>query len=160
MKVVSNATPLIALAKIGKVDLLREFFEEIYIPDAVYEDIVTKGQDRPGTEEVKNAKWLKRKSVRNKMMVELLMGELDKGEAEVLVLAGEIGADKIIIDEKKGRNAAELAGLEIIGTVGLLLLAKRQKRIRSVKELLDKLKEEDFRLSSYVYEETIHKAME
>ncbi len=160
MKIVSNATPLIALAKIDKIDLLRELFEEIYIPDAVYEDVVTRGHGRRGTDEVKNAKWIKRESVKNKMMVALLLAELDKGEAEVLVLAGEIGADKIIIDEKKGRNAAELAGLKIIGTVGILLLAKRQKRIRNVKELLDKLRDEDFRLSSYVYEQTLLKARE
>lgn len=160
MKVVCNATPLIALAKIGEINLLKEFFGEIYIPDAVYDDVVTRGQNRPGMNEVMDAKWIKRKSVRNKMMVKLLLAELDKGEAEVLVLANEINADKVIIDEKKGRNAAELAGLGIIGTVGILLLAKRQKKIRSVKELLDKLKDEDFRLSNYVYEETILKAME
>ncbi|MBI4778586.1 DUF3368 domain-containing protein, partial [Candidatus Desantisbacteria bacterium] len=145
-----NATPLIALAKIDKVDLLRELFEEIYIPEAVYDDVVTRGRNRSGTDEVKNANWIKRKSVRNRMMVKLFLAELDRGEAEVLVLANEINADKVIIDERKGRNAAELAGLGIIGTVGIILLAKRQGKIRSVKELLDKLKDEDFRLSNCV----------
>ncbi|MBF0606756.1 MAG: hypothetical protein HQL61_04270 [Magnetococcales bacterium] len=66
MVTVSNSSPLISLASIAEFDLLRLFFKEIYIPEAVYKEVVTQGQGRFGQKEVKNARWIRVVAVKGK----------------------------------------------------------------------------------------------
>lgn len=80
MIAVSNSTPLIALSKIGKLDLLKEYFGEIYIPAEVYDEVVTRGGRLSGAEEVASSKWIKVVDVDNEVAVESLGLILDKGE--------------------------------------------------------------------------------
>jgi predicted nucleic acid-binding protein len=89
-----------------------------------------------------------------------LLTDLDIGEAEVLVLASELKADWVILDEEKARIAARLIGLKVIGTVGILLLAKRMGLISSLKPLLDTLRREKFYISKQVYAAAIQHAGE
>ena len=77
MIVVSNSSPLIALAKIGKLHILRELFGEITIPKAVWDEVVVKGRGKPGAEEVEKAEWIKVMDVKDKLSVEVLRGESD-----------------------------------------------------------------------------------
>ena len=86
--------------------------------------------------------------------------DLDAGEAEALVLAEEIKADWILLDENKARLTADLIGLSTIGTVGILLLAKRMEKISVLKELLDELKAERFFISEEVYKRVLDQAGE
>ena len=103
MIVVSNTTPLIGLASIGQFKLLRKLFGEIYIPRAVYNEAVVFGREQGGAKrEVSGAKWVKVKEVKDRLAVEVLLDELDLGEAETIVLAREINADWVLMDEKKG----------------------------------------------------------
>jgi len=74
---------LIALARINKLDLIQRYFDEIRIPGEVYEEICIKGKERPGSKEIKDAKWIRTIEVRDKFAVELLLKGLNKGEAEV-----------------------------------------------------------------------------
>jgi predicted nucleic acid-binding protein len=74
-------------------------------------------------------------------------GRLGDGEREAIALAIEIGADAVLIDERAGRRVAEEAGLKVIGTLGLLLEAKRAGHIRTIRPELDKLLETSFFLS-------------
>jgi len=94
MKVVSNSTPLIALARISRLDLLRDIFDSIIILHAVYQEVVLEGAGRPGMREVKAAPWIKTIEVQNHLAVALLKTDLDAGEAEAVVLAKEIGASR------------------------------------------------------------------
>lgn len=108
MIVVSNTTPLIGLASIGRFDLLHAMFGEITIAQAVYEEAVIAGRAEGGAKrEVSGASWVKTVSVRDRLAVEVLLDELDLGEAETIILARELHADWVLMDEKKGRRKLE-----------------------------------------------------
>ena len=81
MRIVSNASPLINLARIGKLDLLRELYGEILLPEAVWHEVVVDGAGQPGANEVEAAAWIGRRSAKNKQLVQALPQELDAGEA-------------------------------------------------------------------------------
>ena len=149
MKVVSNSTPLIALSRINKFGLLREYFGEIYIPKEVYDEVVTRGGNQFGAEEVVSAKWIKVENVESIIAVESLSIALDKGEAEAIVLAREKSA-MLIIDEGDGRRIAESLSLKITGTVGILLLASADSKL-DFKKTIDELIAVGFRLSEKEY---------
>lgn len=105
MDVVSNSTPLIALAKIQKLDLLKHFFGTVSIPQEVYDEVVTRGGPLYGADEVSRASWIRVVSVENRTAVDALSLTLDRGEAEAIALAREIDA-LLIIDDRDGRDAA------------------------------------------------------
>jgi len=122
---VVNSTPLIALSLIGQLDLLHALFDEILIPASVYEEVVLHGRGRPGAREIAQAEWL---VVRNPETVSPFPPELlglDLGELDVILLAQEVKADWVLIDEKLARKTARAMGLQIKGTLGVLLLAHR-----------------------------------
>ena len=83
MRVVCDSTVLIGLAKIGKLDLLKQIYEEVYIPEAVYTEVVTRGKGKPGVREIANALWIKKEPVKERRTVDLLIAEMGYGEAEV-----------------------------------------------------------------------------
>lgn len=150
MIAVSNSTPLIALSKIGKLDLLREYFGEIYIPREVYDEVVTRGGRLSGAEEVASLEWIKVVDVNNIVAVESLGLVLDKGEAEAIVLAKEKG-DLLIIDDGDGRRTAESLDIKITGTIGILLIASKDGKL-DLKKKLDELIKVGFRLGNKEYE--------
>ncbi len=160
MKVVCDSTVLIGLAKIRKIELLNQICGEVYIPDAVFNEVVTGGKGRPGVKEILNSKWIKRKTIKDRRTVEMFIAEIGQGEAEVLVLGKELNADWLIIDDERARTAATSAGFNIIGLAGILLLAKQLRLISSIKPLLDELKHKNFRLSDKIYKEVLKKANE
>ena len=86
--------------------------------------------------------------------------ELDPGETEALVLAEELHADWVLLDESKARRVAAILGLQHIGTVGLLLLAKQRGYVPHVRSLLDELRAQQFRLSDRVYQAILEQAGE
>jgi predicted nucleic acid-binding protein len=97
MSVVSNASPLISLARIGKLDLLRQLYGELLIPEAVWHEVVIEGVGQPGANEVKVATWIKTQSVTNTPLVSALRQELDAGEAEAIVLTLETQAELLLM---------------------------------------------------------------
>jgi predicted nucleic acid-binding protein len=118
MIVVSNTTPLIGLATIQRFDLLRQLFGKIYIAQAVYDEAVTAGREEGGAKhEVSTATWIETVPVKDQLAVEVLLDELDRGEAETIVLARELGADWVLMDEKKGRRKVTELGFDKIGTM-------------------------------------------
>ncbi len=161
MIVVSNTTPLIGLASIGRFELLRKLFGEIYIPRAVYEEAVVFGRERGGAKkEVSTATWVKVKEVKDRLAVEVLLDELDLGEAETIVLAREMNADWVLMDEKKGRRKLDQLGLQKIGTIGLLLKAKELGYIQALRPELERLREHGFSISQRVIDAVLERAGE
>lgn len=160
MKVVCDSSVLIGLAKIGKLELLKDIYNEVYVPEAVFSEVVGKGKGRSGITEVENADWIHNKKVKDTRMVELLISEIGHGEAEVLVLGKELNADWLIIDDEKARTAAISAGFKIIGLAGILMIAKQIKLIPSIKALFDELKKKNFRLSDKICKEVLKKVGE
>jgi predicted nucleic acid-binding protein len=152
MKIVCNASPLINLARIGKLDLLRELYGELIIPEAVWHEVVEEGSGQPGAEEVKCADWIKTQGVTNMDLRRALQQELDAGETEAIVLALEIGADLLLMDERIGREVARHFGLRYTGLIGILIEAKRKGRISAIKPHLDSMRNiAGFHLSYELY---------
>lgn len=150
MIAVSNSTPLIALAKIDRLGLLKDYFEEVFIPEEVYDEVVRRGGNLAGSSEVAACSWIRVKQVKNRMAVEALSLSLDKGEAEAIVLSRELDS-LLIIDDGAGRRTAELLGLKITGTIGILLLASEEGKL-DLKKTMDELKSVGFHLSEKEYD--------
>lgn len=128
MTVVANSSPLISLAASGLLDVLPALFGTVHIPDAVYDEVVTKGQGRAGAQLVTQAAWITRHTVADRQKVEAFCDQtkLHRGEAEAILLAVELGATAIILDDAGARKAALAHQLTVTGTVGVLLSAKKQ----------------------------------
>ena len=101
-KVVSNTTPLIALADIGHLDLLNKLYSDIYIPKAVLSEIKTE----PAKYAIKNSDWVKVKSIQKAEDKSLFRAKLHAGEVEVMILAEEINADLLIMDDNVAKKTA------------------------------------------------------
>jgi predicted nucleic acid-binding protein len=151
MIVVVNSTPLIYLAAIGQFDLLQRLYGRIVIPTAVFDEVVTQGAGQWGSTETAGAAWIDRRLVADRTQVDALLGRLDPGESEVIVLAEELGADLAIVDEAAARRELATRGVPFIGTVGVLAQAKEECLIVSLRAELDALRAAGFRLSEPVY---------
>jgi predicted nucleic acid-binding protein len=90
----------------------------------------------------------------------VLRESLGAGESEAIVLAQELGADLLLLDDALARRKAERLGLKAIGTLGVLLLAKETGLLDAVKPVLIELQRTDFRASLRVYEEVLARAGE
>lgn len=151
MIVVANAGPLIALGQISHIDLLRSLFGELRIPMAVKHEVSGPGHSRIGQQEISTANWIHVCEVHNTTAVELLQERLDLGESEAIVLAIELNADLLLIDEARGRRVAESRGMEKTGTLGVLIMAKRRGLIPVVTPLLSELRAAGFRMSEELH---------
>jgi predicted nucleic acid-binding protein len=161
MIVVSDATPLIGLASIGRLPLLQEIFGEVYIPQAVYDETVTHGRaEGSAKQDVDNASWIHVAQVQDRLAVNILLDEMDLGEVETIVLAGEMEADWVLMDEKKGRR--KLSQLEIpkIGTIGILLKSKQIGLIPNLKHEIESIQKTGFSISQTVIDEVLKTAGE
>jgi predicted nucleic acid-binding protein len=134
-KVISNTTPIITLLSISKLDLLKQIYGQIIIPKGVYEEI-EQGKSKGFYAELSKFEWITIQSIQNKEQIKYLT-DLDKGEAEVIVLATELQADLVIIDERLGREYAEYFNLKVTGTIGVLLKAKELGYIKEIKPLVN-----------------------
>ena len=122
--------------------------------------VVTHAAGRPGSSDIHRAEWIHVQSPSDRTKVDYLRTDLDAGESEALVLAGELSADWILLDETKARLAAEFLKLNFIGTVGLLLLAKRKGMISPIRPLLDELRSKQVYISDKVYQAALNQAGE
>lgn len=147
--IVADASLLISLAILEKLDVLDQLFDEIYIPVAVYDEI--RQENKAYATELKSFAQNRVREVQNQLALQLLKRELDAGEAEAIVLAIESEVPNILIDEHKGRKIAETNGLLPIGMIGVLIRAKRMGLIQAVKPNLDKLIENRRRISKALY---------
>lgn len=141
MMVVSNTSPLTNLAAIHQFELLHLLYDQIHIPDAVWEELNSQGKRWPGSAEVSAAVWIETHTVRNRSLVDVLRRDLDAGESESIALALELGADMILMDEKEGRHAAQRLGLKVVGVIGVLLEARSRGFIEHVRPQLDALRQ-------------------
>lgn len=145
MIAVSDSTPLINLAKIKKIELLKVLFNKVYISPAVYKEVVINGKGRYGSQEVSSAKWISVEKVKDIFAVNLLLNTIDEGEAETIVLAKELRANYLLLDQVSARKIAyiikskEKLNIQIKGTLGLLVIGYRKGIIPNLKVVLDEL---------------------
>jgi len=122
-----------------QLNLLHEFFGEVAIPRAVYEECITEGKQREEITTIKNADWLHTYNVADKNLVTLLQSELDNGESEAIALALETNAKLILLDDAEAREKARLYHLNITGTLGILLRAKKEDKFHSFSDMIEQL---------------------
>lgn len=161
MLVVSNTTPLIGLASIQRFNLLHQIFGKIYIAQAVYDEAVASGREVGGAKkEVSAASWIETVNVKDRLAVEVLLDELDLGEAETIILAREMSAEWVLMDEKKGRRKLNQLNIQKIGTVGILLKAKEAGLIPIIRPDLERLRRQSFSISQSVVDAVLRQANE
>ncbi|WP_295434933.1 DUF3368 domain-containing protein [uncultured Thiodictyon sp.] len=136
MTVVVNTTPIISLAAVGRLDLLEHLFGKILIAEAVYQEI--KAKPGYGYDQVDSA-FIEVRCIQGHLYKQFLLTQLDSGEAETIILAKEVGAEFVIIDENLGYQVAKNAGLTAIRTLSLLLRAKEKGYIKHVKPVLEEM---------------------
>ena len=156
---VSNSSTLIHLSAIGHLKLLREFHSKIIIPPAVWKEVVDEGKGRPGVQEIQKAQkqgWVKIVKPQNQPLLKLLYSQLDDGEAQAIALAIEQKASIIFLDEADARKVAEIYGIQKTGVIGILIRARLQKKISSLKVELDRLQNKsNFWIDKKLYKKAI-----
>ena len=145
---VTDSACLIGLERIGRLDILSQSFNTVFIPSAVEKELG------------RSVDWLIVRPVQNKDTVTTLKTQIDEGEAEVIALAMELKDVYVVLDDKKARRIAQEIGLEVIGTIGVILRAKKKGIIAEIKPVLNKLEEVDFRISNTLYEQALQLAKE
>ncbi len=158
-RVVVDATPIIALALIEKLNLLQQLYGEVVMPAAVHAEILAGGTRGTGRAELREAAWLCVMPLKDPRRADLL-ADLNRGEAEVIALAQEINANLVIIDERLARRHAKRLGLSLTGTLGVLLRAKERGLISAVAPLIEQLRREGIYLTDTVIAETLRLAGE
>lgn len=147
--VISDASPLIALADINELELLRKLYRQVSITDIVRSEI-----------HAELPTWIEVSTAYDQKQFQVLNLELDSGEASAIALALENPGSKIILDENKGRSVAKRLGLKVTGTMGIIIKAKEQGLIKSGKEILVKLDEHGFWLSEQLKKQIISRLKE
>jgi len=161
--VVSDATPLIYLARIGRIQLLKSIFQRIQVPNEVKVEVVERGKEKnyPDAhviEEAFNEGWITLGSLtrKNEKKASILIeaAGIDLGEAEAILLARQKGEENILIDQAHARTVARQFGLKSKGTLYMILVSARRGILskEDAKEDLSRLVEANFRISTKVYD--------
>jgi uncharacterized protein len=152
MLIVSNTSPLSNLAVIGEITLLQKIYPKILIPPIVYIELVRLPKNQLSITTLIETGWLEIQTPKNIQLIQSLEQNLDPGESAAIALAIELNADRLLIDERLGRNVATQYGLNIRGILGILVNAKEQGIIPAAKPILDRLiHEAGFRVSQALY---------
>ena len=136
MRVVSDSSPLITLAKIGRLELLPRLYQTITITPEVYAEVVVSGAGLAGSSQIAAAQWIDVTPVRkgaNLAAAQQRFG-LGTGELSAIVLCQELKADVVLIDDSKARKVAQEEGLRVLGCVGVLEDAFRLKLLSDLPE--------------------------
>lgn len=155
MIVVSDTSVISALAKIGRLDILKAVFNRVIIPPNVHSELLKLAQFGINIHHILGSNtWISVGKACNLQSVQNL--RLDAGELEAIALVLELNADYLLIDERKGRVAATNLGIKIIGLLGILVFAKKIKYLTEVKPIMDKLiNVAKFRISQKIYHQIL-----
>ena len=139
-KIIVNSTPLIALAKANKLEILKEMYEHIIIPEAVYREVTEK--DDVAAQRIEAAReWIEVRKVDSNLDRRMYKAKLHDGEVEVMLLAQEIGADAVVIDDGAARKTAEYLGLPLTGTLGVMIKAKQRGLLEAVMPVIQQMEQ-------------------
>jgi predicted nucleic acid-binding protein len=134
--VISDSSCLIGLLNIGRLDLLQELYGEVWTTPQVIAEV---GAGLP--------RWIIVQEASDKVLVTQLLASIDQGEATAIALATEFQDVVVILDDLDARAAAIRLGLELTGTLGVLLLAKQAGIILEIRSAIDGLALVGFRMS-------------
>lgn len=155
---VVNSGPVIALSAIHQLDLLRNLFAVVYVPGAVYYEVVELGAGRAGCEELKGAAWMRRAT---STPDPLLLRELGRGEAEAIAFAAGTPGVTAVLDDKRARRIARVAyGVPLVGTAGILVRAKRAGLLVAVRPAIDAILAAGYFVSGFTVKAALRAAGE
>lgn len=140
--------------------MLRKIVRNLIIPAGVAKEISEYGQNKIGAIDLSSEPWIRVETVRSEEQVRLLLSSLDRGEAEVIALALEQKAKLVLIDELSGRYIAESLGINISGTVGILIKAKQLGKIDAIKPYLEEMLRHGIRYSRRFIHQVLQNAGE
>jgi len=157
-KVVVNSSPLIVLFRSGQAELLPQMFKSILVPEQVYQEIVLEGPLDEVKRMLPNASWYSRVNV--EISLKVASWNLGEGESSVFSLASQKPEYRALVDDLAARRCAKVLGIEILGTGGLLVLAKKRGLIQSIRKRIERLREAGLYMSDDVVELLAFKAEE
>ena len=160
--IVADTGPLIALARAGRLDLLRRLYRQVVIPPAVHRELAI-GSGRPGATALAGAlaaSWISVQSVANQQVALELGQLLDLGEAEAIALVEQLDARFLLIDEAAGRKIARRRGVPVTGVAGVLLSAKASGTVVAVRPIIEEISNAGYRLSSRLVSGVLERAGE
>lgn len=140
MIVVSDTSPIANLLQIGQLSLLEAIFNEVIIPPAVQSELLELQRFQIDLTELNAAIWIRVQALHSREGMSELLEVLDEGESEAILLAQEINADWILMDERTCTQKAEAMGLRPIGLVGVLIKAKEKGLIPQVTPVIEEMR--------------------
>ena len=147
--IISDTSCLIVLSKIGEMDLLKKVYGSIFTTQDIASEF---GDSLP--------EWIDVLEVKDPFKQQLLELQIDKGESSAIALALEIPGSTVILDDFKARKIAIKLGIQVTGTLGVVIRARQKGIISSIKPILGKLKQTNFRLSTELESEALMMAGE
>lgn len=157
MLIVADSSALVALAMCDCLHVLEELFGEVRVPKAVYAEVCKEG--KPCADIL--AKWLENRVYPVRYNPLLFTGAgLGNGEIEAMTLCLEMAASFLLVDDKRARKVALLNNIEIMGTLGVLLMAKQQGLIVHIKPLIQQLQDSSLHISPKLFQVVLEKAGE
>jgi len=150
-KIVCNASPLIFLSKLNRLDLLNDLFSDVYVPLHAWDEATHKPDDiSKELNMMKSSGNLSVFTVKNTAAVSAMIGRLHTGEIEVIVGAGELGISTVILDDGYARSKAKQVGLVVTGTLGILIVAKQKGVMSDIDKEIDNLIKTGFRINESI----------
>ncbi len=149
MQIVSNSSPIIIFARTYNIPILRSVVGSIIIPTAVYREI-TEGGEFKEIERIRGSDWIRIDTTDISREAEMLPKSLGLGEREAIVLARKLSLP-LLVDDLRARKEAEKQGIEVIGSLGIIYVAKRKGLIKSAKEVLDSFIKSGYYISNRLY---------
>ncbi|HBD68832.1 MAG TPA: DUF3368 domain-containing protein [Treponema sp.] len=151
-RVIVNSTPLIILSNINHLDLLKKIYSEIYIPEAVFNEVMEKADS--ACQQIKsNTDWIHVCKITDESQKRMYQAKLHAGEVEVMILAQEKPeADLVILDDNAAKKTAKFLGLKVTGSLGIILKAKKTGIIKEVTPLMNQLISNGFYITKEIYD--------
>lgn len=161
MIVIADTTPLISLMKIGHLNLINQLFGEIQIPNTVFNELVHNTRFPDESKQIQECSFIKTVIIKNIKAVELLRRStgLDAGESEAIILSDTLEDSLLLMDEVKGRQVAKQMGIQLMGTIGMLLAAYKSQLLskEEILECINILKTTGRHISNKLYKQLMEK---
>ncbi len=153
--IIGDSGPLIALAIIGQLDLLRLLYQQVIIPQMVWDEVTVHGQGLAGALEVSRLTWVQIKTPQIQWLAPLTV-LVDKGEAQAIALALSEANSTVLLDDAQARRVAERFGVGRIGTLGILRKAKKAGYITQIKPYIEQLQRSGIYIKQTLIDAVLH----
>jgi len=130
---------------------LKKLFRRVLVSEAVYQEITARG--KLGNERILKSGFIHVKKIRDNALVFLLEEFIDKGKAEVITLALKVNTNILLVNDREARSLIKKLGLQVMGTLGVIALARYRGLIQEAKPIIDKLVKSNFWISRRILKE-------